>query len=308
MIILEGPDASGKSTLARRLEQQHGYTVVKWDQTHTYDQMIDWLADPQRGTDHVVCDRFPLFSEEIYGPILRNRTKFTEKEQMNTLLLLQSLRPLMVLCTEVDEAAFSATPQLPTALENRVAALAYQGARKGWEQFFPVFPYSFLESDRFNLDSLVRRDVGPPDWWRAMFEGRYAGMGRLGSPAYFLLAESIGPLNRHHIPFEAGPSGIFMTEILANTQTPLSQVFITNYVKGQLSEAENQIALRTELEQTKPSRVIVLGSPARRGIPLIKYLGFPYRTLVHPSYWLRSGKWKAEYYTLFNEAKTGAGE
>jgi len=309
MIIVEGADSTGKTTLARKICNNYGYTYKKWDQSHTYQQTIDWLSaftgDPTAIQD-VVCDRFPLFSEEVYGPLLRGRSKFSLKEQHNMYLLLQSMRPLIVLCNVFNEAGFSNRPQLPTLEQNTEALTLYQDSYKKWEQFFAVVTYSMIHP--FSLSSLVSRNSGPPLWWQNMFKRSCAGMGRLGSPRYFILAESIGPRNRHHIPFEAGPSGLFLSEVLEATETPLSQVFITNYVKGNFSEAENQVALRTELEQTKPGRVIVMGSIARRGIPLIKYLGFPYRHVVHPSYWLRTGKRKQDYFRLFSEAKTGTPE
>ena len=303
MIILEGPDNTGKTTLARQLRDEHGYSLFKQDQHSTYEETIDVLAgDPALALSKVVFDRMTCFSEQVYAPVVRtDNGRFDRKQMHNMLLQLMSLRPILVHCYNVAND-FDSRPQYPSSVQNGRIAMAYeQLVENTWMRLFPTLQYNW--ETPFNVSSLVQRDSGPPEWWAQMFRQRVAGVGFLSSPKYLILAESIGPRNTHQIPFEAGPSGVFMSELLHESGTNIADVFLTNYVKGTNSERENQLALRTELEQIKPNGVIILGSIAKRAIPIINATKLPWTHIVHPSYWLRSGKPKAEYVQLFKQAK-----
>ena len=74
IVVLEGCDGGGKTTLAGWLRDMHGYTIVKTgppepggDLTRTY---IDALHDAMVRTGRTVFDRLHL-GEAIYGPLLR---------------------------------------------------------------------------------------------------------------------------------------------------------------------------------------------------------------------------------------------
>jgi hypothetical protein len=74
IIILEGPDGGGKSTLAAWLHKIHGYDIVKTgppsptgDVTATY---LCALHDAAQRSGLTVFDRLHL-GEAIYGPLLR---------------------------------------------------------------------------------------------------------------------------------------------------------------------------------------------------------------------------------------------
>lgn len=70
MIILEGPDGGGKTTLAAQLADIHRIEVRKRDHQDAYlwamAEMTGWEKDSL-----MVYDRFPLIGEYIYGPIRR---------------------------------------------------------------------------------------------------------------------------------------------------------------------------------------------------------------------------------------------
>lgn len=70
MIILEGPDGSGKTTLGRRLSELHGIPMVKRDKQDAYlwsmSELSSWSLSGLR-----IYDRFALVSEYIYGPLRR---------------------------------------------------------------------------------------------------------------------------------------------------------------------------------------------------------------------------------------------
>lgn len=70
MIILEGPDGSGKTTLGRRLSELHGIPLIKRDKQDAYlwcmSELSCWSLSGLR-----IYDRFALVSEYIYGPLRR---------------------------------------------------------------------------------------------------------------------------------------------------------------------------------------------------------------------------------------------
>lgn len=74
VIILEGPDGGGKTTLANYLHDTYGYRIHKFNQPRpgedlftTYTQA---LLDAVQGWQPVVFDRHYL-GESVYGPIMR---------------------------------------------------------------------------------------------------------------------------------------------------------------------------------------------------------------------------------------------
>lgn len=77
MLIVEGPDGSGKSTLVRRLSGDLSMPisprVVQSDTTAMVD-LARWTEDNvARGFQRMLFDRHRLISEPIYGPVLRGR-------------------------------------------------------------------------------------------------------------------------------------------------------------------------------------------------------------------------------------------
>lgn len=77
MIIVEGPDGSGKSTLVTTLAQKLRLPVagkVVGSDTQPLVNIRDWTEDNvARGFQPVIFDRHRLISEPIYGPAMRKR-------------------------------------------------------------------------------------------------------------------------------------------------------------------------------------------------------------------------------------------
>lgn len=84
IILVEGPDGSGKSTLLKNLRAESSryfwilsssrrpYTLEELNDAVGYIGQAAYLRLP------VVCDRFPLISEAIYGPLIRGTSILTQ--------------------------------------------------------------------------------------------------------------------------------------------------------------------------------------------------------------------------------------
>lgn len=80
MIVVEGPDGAGKTTLIEAARQLRNYFVMVRSSRNPPDKktMIQfqfWLTSLPKDIT-LVCDRIIAISDRVYGPILRNQDLF----------------------------------------------------------------------------------------------------------------------------------------------------------------------------------------------------------------------------------------
>ncbi len=94
MIILEGPDNSGKSTLAKKLNE-----IMDWPVEHSggptthEDRHIRMMEVMEKS--EVIMDRVPCISEPIYGSICRGINCFEGTKYLENLL---KNKPIIIYC------------------------------------------------------------------------------------------------------------------------------------------------------------------------------------------------------------------
>lgn len=75
MIIVEGPDGAGKSTLIKRMADALDLPIAPRVVSKTAEALVDlkvWVEENlNQGFQPMIYDRHRLISEPIYGPILR---------------------------------------------------------------------------------------------------------------------------------------------------------------------------------------------------------------------------------------------
>lgn len=105
MIVLEGPDNAGKSTLGKQLSERFGTEVQhssnpKMSYEELRAKMFAIINDPRRDA---IYDRVPLISEAVYGTLLRGINRFNGHEGDGIWQLFKSCRPLIIYCRPQDD-------------------------------------------------------------------------------------------------------------------------------------------------------------------------------------------------------------
>lgn len=96
MIIIEGVDNSGKTVLGQKLSEFFNYPLIH-SPGHC-PEMFDWTRKALRDEEIKFYDRFPIISEGIYGPILRDGDDFETEGGKKILNLFWGRRPMVIYC------------------------------------------------------------------------------------------------------------------------------------------------------------------------------------------------------------------
>lgn len=155
MIILEGPDGGGKTTLAERITKRFGLKLgprasssidgpvndlCAW----VDDDLLSWGTTPLQ-----VYDRYPLISEPIYGPICRGSipdrmSSPWMRRRLNTFrnlsLVIWCIPPANVTIRNIDD---SADNQMDGVVSYAPAIWAsYSAAAHSWTGTGMTYDYS----------------------------------------------------------------------------------------------------------------------------------------------------------------------
>ncbi len=281
MIILLGPDGTGKTTLAQKL----GLPYYHFTKDSTYEDYLKPLCTLE--LTNAVLDRH-IICEYPYSNIMHRQPNYTMKQWQNVILLTLIQNPLIVLCThKPPQNKYSKEQYLPYEHWDRCLAL--------YRSFLNTHLIRYTEYDYAGpisvktLELMHEALVNKMEWWKPMWE---AGYGCIGStyPKVLLVAERLGPNNMNNLPFETGPTGRMLTDMIAETGTPLGKFAVTNLVKSYRRDTRNPnqedfYHLRVELEHLKPQVVVFMGAVAKLGMRVAKELGIPRETMVHFGYY-----------------------
>ena len=95
-------DNTGKTTLIQKISEAFGIEVVSSCRSIPLNEQIDWIQQQVERTTPVVYDRFTLFSEQVYGPILRGGSKFDNMDNLTWFeylaIVLSSMNPIIIYC------------------------------------------------------------------------------------------------------------------------------------------------------------------------------------------------------------------
>lgn len=105
IIIIEGPDGSGKTTLANKLSEQTGYHVIHMvqpkDDADKQRMMVEYMNVLKSGKN-AIFDRC-WYSEMVYGPIMRDTSIISYPQMYELERLLTKKGAMIVYCTDSPE-------------------------------------------------------------------------------------------------------------------------------------------------------------------------------------------------------------
>lgn len=171
MIIVEGPDGAGKSTLVQSLQEKFGFSVGERatedrSKLYTVTRQDTWtaLSNEVRGaaTARVqIWDRL-FWSELVYADIVGRPVEFTSLEQVAIKRIMNALAVPIICCYPQKNTVLAnveGTEQME-GVHERISTI-YDRYGKLFEQYPSVMFYDYLgvqdKSGYVNWDELIRR-------------------------------------------------------------------------------------------------------------------------------------------------------
>lgn len=101
IIIIEGPDGSGKTSLAKQLSRQTGYPIIHRTQPKSEEekqQMMGEYLQVIKNNKNAIFDRC-WYSEMAYGPVMRDDSVITYPQMYELEKMLAKNGALIIHCT-----------------------------------------------------------------------------------------------------------------------------------------------------------------------------------------------------------------
>lgn len=109
IIIIEGPDGSGKTTLANQLSKQSSYPIIHRVQPKTeHDKkvMLEEYLEVIRTRRNMIFDR-SWYSEMVYGPVMRDSSVISHHQMYAIESRLAKIGAMIIYCTNSPEMLWS---------------------------------------------------------------------------------------------------------------------------------------------------------------------------------------------------------
>lgn len=283
LIVIEGCDKSGKSTLAKAVATTYSLEYKHFGPPKTQDPAKEYVEFLQQAAAPVVCDRFYL-GELVYGPLLRQR-EMKRLDQVTLERLCRRHWVRMVLTSLpldiVTERALG-TEEFITPAQNTEAYLRF---KQVYEQAHLGLKGYYDGRVQLDLTDMVKR-LGAflkPMLSLASRTHGFSGIGTVEGPALVLVGDQVNPgTTRFGLPFDAGPSAEFLQHCLEEAGVDEDFVYVTNQATLTDREADYHYKIG--------SHFVALGNQAAEKL---KDLGIKHQPAPHPQYWRRfhSAEW-----------------
>lgn len=303
IIVIDGPDACGKTTLADTIKEycaernapclyQHAHYRFK-DRMFQYHEAIVRKAInfSQRGL--AVIDRLH-WSEFVYGNVYRGGSNWPLQWRYFDRLL-QKNATINIICTGMSPAevagwhkkARATREEMYDARMEEVTAhfINIYNARCARPDYVHYYwpswtgnygaptPHEFVEHTMNQLET-IRSEQLP----EALKPSCYNLLGYVPTADVLFVGEKLNNKGRHQIwPFwEYKHSSLYLTQVLDELNFDETRAVWTNAI-----EEPNQMYLNDLIEYNKNLKVIALGNTAKE---VLRTMGIPCKTIYHPSY------------------------
>ena len=286
MIIVSGPDNSGKTTLVGEICEQYPNLVPlkSVGPATNYDWWMRVLVHPPEELSNLICDRF-FYSEFVYGPLVRGKVSLSPHQQEVIYSMLMSAEPLVIQCHLIENREkFEDRPQI-FDWETTLKTEALFDLILGLDVALQYWPLSTPFTRSRHILDRVRNYLDGMDEWQELRTKVVYGRGQMRSPKLMLVGERFSTNNKWKVPFERSKSGIALHNALRATGFVMQDLWFTNAVKT--SEPLNPInlaVLKREVELIQPQKVVGLGN---RASGLLSALEIEHTKIRHPGWYFR---------------------
>lgn len=167
IVIVEGVDGSGKTTLLRNLRKQtkkYFWIASSSGRPRTYAELneaIFWIGQSTYLKLPIICDRYPLISEKVYGPVIRGtslldtltprqRSELTELMSDGIDRIIYCRPPVAQICANLQ----STDDQMPGVVDNIEELIRlYDRTMTVLGETIPVLTYNYTNPGQ-DLDEL----------------------------------------------------------------------------------------------------------------------------------------------------------
>ncbi len=275
IIVVEGGDGTGKSTLAHALEKDLGYGFVHMSIPDPIDQpyrywlkraLLEVRRATRAGKGGIIIDRLH-WSEDVYGA-LRGGSKLTAHERwlLEGWLLAHDAR--VIRCTLSRDEAWANALKNPTAKHHDKETFdrVYDGYERPWTSLVKRWTYNYGFDDYENvMGALTLTGRGLP--------ATHQGIGT-SSPGIVFVGEQHNGCETKTcadpMVFQ-GQSGVYLRQALALAGLDLNNIHLVNAFHG---------GKRLDIP-FKEARIVTLGGAADRAIST------EHGTVPHPQWFRR---------------------
>lgn len=274
MIVLEGPDGGGKTTLEKFLCERLQLRSVHMSIPEPLDQPLNyWMTRLREANWPGLVDRFH-WSEDVYAGLFRGGSMLSDLDRWLLEGWLLAHAAVIVLCCPSREAVLQNTSVDPSRMHHSVSREVYDGFADPWNTYVPwlVYNYECMSAEellsKLPLEAGLpfnHEGIGSPDPKVVFVGDRHGGCdGPCGDPLVFQSA-----------------CGDYLRRALNSTGLDLRDYHVLNgWVHGRTLE----VFPHPRLLSFQSSTFVAMGNEAARALD---ELGLRYKKVRHPQYMRR---------------------
>lgn len=287
LIVIEGPDKTGKTTLAKAIAEQLGFEYKHFSapKGSPANEYIDFLLKLKRPT---VCDRFHL-GELVYGPMFRGKAGITPLELV-TIERVMRLKQTVIIhavtnMTLANQRLIHSTQHEAVDTKQNLAAAEGFARVVPLTNAGPVIRYdgSSLDSLRMTIDVLrkIQHSLSAP--------AKHVGIGTITGTKLVFVGEAVNHnVTWRGLPFDRGSASQFLLDVFQAAGVPEKAVYICNADKLTHQEVDALI--------THSARTTFFALGRKADLKLLKLGVGDHYVLPHPQFikrfhYTRQGKY-----------------
>lgn len=277
LVVIEGVDKAGKSTLAERLKRELGWNIVHFGKPGP--KPANEYAEFLKYGENMICDRFYV-GELVYGPLLRGKHSMTALE---IITIERMCRKAGMILVHVDPEYGIIATRLMLLGDELINAEQNEKAYKMFKDVVPTrntgqivrwVQGTTVQHVTETIRMMVDRDI-------LLYERAKescSGIGTVIGEKLVFVGESLNDKTTWiGMPFDSGASAEYLLTAMASIAVDESKVYITNSDKITQKEVDF-------LKGTGSTKFISLGNKA---YDKLKTLGISSAKIPHPGYWRR---------------------